>query len=59
VNRGVPLTMSHPRSAVARAIRKVATGLVKDFQPETLATKSGSGDSRRRGLFRSRQTASG
>ena len=34
VNRGVPLVMSHPRSAVARAIRKLSQALVDDLNPE-------------------------
>jgi pilus assembly protein CpaE len=33
VNRGVPLTLSHRRSAVARAIREVAGQLIDDFPP--------------------------
>jgi pilus assembly protein CpaE len=31
VNRGVPLTISHTRSAVARAIRKISNQLIHDF----------------------------
>ena len=33
INRGVPLVMSHPRSAVARAMGKLAQQLVKEVQP--------------------------
>lgn len=33
INRGVPLTMSHPRSAVARAVRGLSEKLINDLRP--------------------------
>ncbi|MDF1513326.1 MAG: response regulator [Anaerolineae bacterium] len=35
VNRGVPLTLSHRRSAVSRAIHKISRQLVEDFSTTT------------------------
>lgn len=44
VNRGVPLTISHRRSAVARAIRKIAAQLIDTFSvgssPDVTRTKA-------------------
>lgn len=40
VNRGVPLVVSHPRSAVARSIRKIARAL-RSGVPEDAALESG------------------
>ncbi|MFC2023691.1 CpaE family protein [Chloroflexota bacterium] len=34
INRGVPLVLSHRRSAVARAVRKLAQGLIDDLEVE-------------------------
>jgi pilus assembly protein CpaE len=34
INRGVPLVVSHPRSAVARAVDKLAQNLIADLAPE-------------------------
>lgn len=34
INRGVPLVISHPRSAVARAVRGIARDLIHDLAPE-------------------------
>jgi pilus assembly protein CpaE len=46
INRGVPLVMSHRRSAVARAVSKLAQRLVEDLQQEADPSHSASG-----GLF--------
>jgi pilus assembly protein CpaE len=34
INRGVPMVVSHPRSAVARAVRGMARSLIEDLAPE-------------------------
>ena len=34
INRGVPLVISHPRSAVARGVRGIARDLLEDLAPE-------------------------
>ena len=54
VNRGVPLSISHRRSAVARGIRKIAQQLIDDFEAMTSrsAAQTNVFDSRR---SRSRQ----
>ena len=48
VNRGVPLTISHPRSALARAFRKFAEQLVEDMAGEAQGTGGRSGGCFRR-----------
>ncbi len=54
INRGVPLMVSHPRSAVARTIRQIAEELLKDLPAEQPAeSRRGAG---RRWLRRPRAT---
>jgi pilus assembly protein CpaE len=36
INRGVPLAVSHPRSAVARAVDKLSRDLIFDLAPEQI-----------------------
>ena len=50
VNRGVPLVMSHPQSAVARGIRGLAELLVKAFAPH-VATIPAESERSSQGLF--------
>ncbi|MGC9350028.1 MAG: AAA family ATPase [Anaerolineae bacterium] len=40
VNRGIPLMLTHRRSAVARSIRKIARELKQDLQPRSAASRS-------------------
>jgi pilus assembly protein CpaE len=40
INRGVPLVVSNPRSAVARAIKSVARAMIEDFAPEVERRKA-------------------
>lgn len=58
VNRGVPLTISHRRSAVARAMRKIVAQLIEDFtvSSSAAAMRSMQGDRRRN---RAQQQATG
>jgi len=44
VNRGVPLTLSHRRSAVARAVRKIASELHDSFPENSTARTQGAAD---------------
>lgn len=43
INRGVPLVMSHQRSAVAQAVRKLAERLAQDLPAAEAATARGDG----------------
>jgi len=52
INRGVPLVMSHPRSAVAKAVKGIARELIDDLTPE--AASRGDGNFIRRGTSRLR-----
>ena len=46
INRGVPLVISHRRSAVGRAVRKLAKQLARDLEPEEVAEVRNGGMSR-------------
>ena len=52
INRGVPLVMSHPRSAVGRAIRKLAQQLIEELPADDTADLVADESTSRGGLVR-------
>ncbi len=52
INRGIPLVISHPRSAVARAVQSIAQNLIDDSSPQQEASSNGSDRPRKQGGLR-------
>jgi pilus assembly protein CpaE len=59
INRGVPVTMSHPRSAVGRGVQRLSRALVAELGSETAQRAAGVGQSGRKllGRLRNRRAA--
>ncbi len=52
INRGIPVVISHPRSALARAFRKLAEALAAEMPAERLAVSETVAPAPKTGLFR-------